>query len=357
MKEIKKLIFELLQYERISAEKTSSFKQMHHNKDLCPGFRNKFEEVFSALQKYRKVSRDTQGFRDNGTDILVKDGEAEDKYCICIQIKSEKCLNDKDYLKDLKAQYQDTLEFYGEENIVDYYIVLCCDATANINKIRAINGYWAKNKKVHIIEPEYSMMFLRLSLLQIDAVVKRKLGKDDIVIKEALGILQRLTPTEMAVLLYMLYERFYNDKYSLSVNELENSSFLNIIYRTVPDHKRDWFFTDEAEQEETEDTESETYVEIEDSHEEELYDPYIDDTDEQSLNRTFEARLTDDIYYLEDNFISAGELHNDYILDLEGLDALTILMLDGKIRYLYEGTELLMYMMEMFPVKGIHFEL
>lgn len=356
MKDIKKLVFELLQYERISAEKTSSFKDMYHNKDLCPGFRNKFEDVFSALQKYRKVSRDTQGFRDNGTDVLVKDGGAEDKYCICIQIKSEKCLDDEDYLRDLKAQYQDTLEYYGEENIVDYYIVLCCDAVANINKIRSINGYWAKNKKVHIIEPEYAMMFLRLSLLQVDAVVKRKLGKEDIVIKEALGILHRLTPTERAIILYMLYERFYNGKSSVGLKELEQSSFLNVIYRTIPDHKRDWFFTDEDEQWEENGDESVFCADNDEDSDEELYDPYIEDADEKSLNRDFEARLMADLDWLDDNFISRGGLHNDYEIDFGGLDALILLMLDGKIRYEYEGTELLLYIMEMFPVKGMHFE-
>ena len=348
MKDIKKLVFELLQYERVNAGKTSAFKEMYHNDDLCPGFRNKFEEIFGALQKYRKVSRDTQGFHDNGTDVLIKDGETTGKYFICIQIKSERCLAGEDYFKDLKAQYQDTLEFYGDENIVDYYIILCCDARANVNKIRAINGYWAKNKKVHIIEPEYAMMFLRLSMLQIDAVIKRKLGNDDIVIKEAIGILQALTPTEMAIILYMLHEHFCNNRLSISVKALENSSFLNTVYRAAPDYSRDWFFTNESEDEEDEEDE-EDFID-------EPYEPCNYEIEGESLNRTFETRLTEDLGYLEDNYIIADEVLNHYVLALEGLNPLIVLMLDGKIRYLYEEAELLIYMMEMFPVKGLHFE-
>jgi hypothetical protein len=342
--QLKKIVYDLLQFRRSLPENTERFAELKHNDDLCPRFREKIETIFFAFDKYQKITYDVQGPRDQGTDVVVRQRTGDEDYFICCQIKSEDDLKDASYLKILKAQLFDTQKAY--QNILDYYIILCCNlidrnavkGLLNIDKkkrekIRSIEAEFAQIRGVHIIEPEFAISFLKLSTIQIDAAIKSKLGSEDIVFREALEIVNELTLTERAIIFHLIWLKIYHGKSSVTIQDLVNSPPLYNTYNITPDYHREWFFIDDTE---------------------ELDDGYAYLKSERNIDVT--SRVMSDLQYLEDNYISFDDDEN-YSLDLKGVQPLALLMMDGNIRYSYEEEELFQYMMNIFgPVKGVEFE-
>src|SRR5208282_1198441 len=166
---------------------------MSHNKVLCPSVQRKCEAILETFEKYHHITYDIQGPKDEGVDVLIRLKEDESNRYILFQIKSESDLQGNNYLEKLRGQWFRADDMYKTYD--DYYILLCCSSIKNKDKIRSIEGAFAKKERTHIIEPEYALTFLKLSSIHIDAYVKSKLGQEDIVFRLALGLMQDITPT------------------------------------------------------------------------------------------------------------------------------------------------------------------
>jgi hypothetical protein len=325
---IQNIIYNILQLKRAAKEDTEIFVTLKHNADLCPKLQHKLESVFSAFEKYQRIVYDIQGPRDQGSDVIIRQIINDETHFICFQIKSEVDLKDKSWLKNIKAQWVDSQNSY--RNLLDYYIFLCCDSrdSETKNKIRLLESEFSSTKPVHIIEPEYALTFLKLSLMQTDAIIKAKLGSEDIVYRNGLSIVTDFTPTEDAILYYMIYQKIYEGSDSIDEITILDSEFIKYVYANTPDLNRDWFFEDE---ESTNDDFHQDYTIRElDTHE----------------------RLSLDLEELKDLYILMSKSHGSYVNFLQ-VQPLVLLMMDGNERYGYTGDDLLFYMMALFgPYKG-----
>jgi hypothetical protein len=305
-----RLVDELLRYRRTAPSETKALARLKHNADLCPRFQQKLENILGSFEKYRKIVYDIQGLHDEGTDILLREVVAENPWFICLQIKSEDDVHAHDILKSLKAQFFDSSQRYGDA-LVEYYVLLCCDAKKNKDIIRAIAKQFDKQKNVTLIEPEYTLSFLDLEERTIDAIIRAKIGHEDVVYQKALNIVVRFSPTERAIVFYFVWQLVYRNAQEISFAELKSADFLRRIYEST---KKQYPRRPNAE-------------------------PVIDEN------------LARDLEYLCDHMISQTS-DGRYSLEFKGVTPLVAIMVDGQTRYGYEDNELLMYMMDVFNIEA-----
>ncbi|PEV33306.1 hypothetical protein [Bacillus thuringiensis] len=323
MEHIKKIIYNLLFFKRSDDIQTNWFIDKKHNAYLCPNFQEKFESVFESFEKYQKIVYDIQGPRDAGTDVIIRQTINDVNKYIGIQIKSEDDLKRKDYLKELKAQYFDTMDKFGH-NLLDFYIILCCDKTKNREKIRLIESEFLKRDNLYIIEPNFALTFLHLSPMQVDAMIKSIYGDEDIIYKEGLSIVQDLTPTQRCLLYKLIYKFIYTNSYNVNSINIINDNFINNFYTKIPDYSDEWFFFED-------DDESPNY---------------------KLRGLSNKERFSYDLNILENRFIDTNS-DGSYILCVQSIQPLFVLMMDGNIRYQYTEENLIYYMLDLFgPMKG-----
>lgn len=286
----------------------------------------KTENIVQKFSKYRSITYDIQGFKDEGTDILVRLSHDDSTKYICFQIKSNYDLKDKEYLSKIKAQALDSQNSYNN-NLLDYYILVCCDVTSdniknsNMNKLRQIEAALNKVNNVHIIEPSYVLGFLNMSSLHIDVAIKNKLEDDeDIIIKLAMDIVIDLTPTERALIYFLISQRLYCEDTITQLEDVFYNNFVEKVYNTSSDYERSWFFLDE-----------------ESVYRKDLY---------EKRNKDIKDRIFDDLDYLSNSFIQNTEF-NKIIIDLTTVLPIATLMLDGSIRYEYNQDQTLDYIMNL----------
>ncbi len=352
----KKLIYQFMQYKRSSLDDTKTFEKLPHNNKLCPKVQQQLEHIFSAFQKYRTITYDIQGFKDEGTDIVIRLSEEEKAYYICFQIKSENDLKNKTYLNDIKGQYADTINHYNND-LLDYYILLCCNGKSNKNKVRMIEASLGKLANVHVIESEFVLTFLKLGLLQIDAFIKSKIGSQDIIMRKALDVSSDLTPTKKAILYYFIWMHIYKNTSDVSIDEIISNEFIVKIYEIVPDFCDEYFFEDElpdidelTEYEKNELQRKPEFDGIEFSGCNYYDNYYLDLMRERGLSIL--ERISFDLDALVDSYIYLED-SGRYKLFFKDVYPLIILMMDASVRYEYEDSELLFYMMDLFgPIKG-----
>lgn len=331
---IERIVFELIMFHASDIKETRIFRSLKHNSDLCPKYAGKLAFILEAFQKYQTLVSDIQGPWDRGTDIVIKfPSEGNSTKHICIQIKSEGDLKDSSYLKELKSQYSDSQRTYDE--ILDYYIFLCCDAEANTEKIRSIGGYFSKDKNVHVIQPEYALTFYRLGAIQIEALIKAYMGSDDKVFNKSWQVVADLTPTEIALILFMVWASLFEDRNEVSFESIYNSAFVRLVYAGTLDYGRSWFFTDEAETDEDDDEED-----------------YAPENHFELRGLELGERISIDLDCLEAILINQTE-SGCYTVEQQSVLPLMALMLDGHIRYDHNDVDLLKYMLGLFaPLKG-----
>ena len=119
---------ELLRFRRSTIEDTKRFKEMKHNKHLCPKIKRKLTDFLEGSYRYHNVAYDVQGPRDRGKDVVLRYGENEEasRY-ITIQIKSYDDLCKKDYLMNLKAQSLEVHTDY-KDKLQHHFILICTEA-------------------------------------------------------------------------------------------------------------------------------------------------------------------------------------------------------------------------------------
>lgn len=339
---IERIVYYLLQYRQI--DDTSSFSKLMHNNELCPSVQQKLDFVLSSFHKYRSITYDIQGFKDEGTDVVLRLSYDDGTKYLCFQIKSNDDLKDKDYLMKLKAQAHDTKMKYGC-SLCDYYILVCADLTSketkfsNKNKLRQIEAAFSSSNEIHVIEPSYVLGFIKLSLLQIDAILKNKLDEQDIVLNEAINIVIDLTPTERALLYYLVHCYIFDGTDTIDLLSIINSGFIIDTFQKVEDYERDWYFSEDVCDENGDFNYASLSLKF------------------NKLDRVIQDRITNDLEYLSHQFIDY--LENDNI-KLSTIAVLPIveLMIDGFIRYGYKDFELLKYILILLSsgsLKGYEF--
>ncbi len=229
------IVSDLLQARRAEPSATAVFRDLKHDKDLCPKLRDQIEEIFSALKKYHAIAHDIQGLKDKGTDVLLTEWVEEAKEFNCFQIKGEDDLAAKDYLKTLKAQFHDARNTYGMR-LRHYYIVVCYSIVsedesgqliidkARSEKVKNIIREFAGEDRVRVIEPEFAAYFLGLGAIQIDVIVRTRFGDDDVVFKEARHLVADLKITEKMVLVFVLWVHLYHNKLIVTADEITQRS-------------------------------------------------------------------------------------------------------------------------------------
>lgn len=313
------LIAELLTYRRAPVRLTKGFREWRHNRDLCPRAESQCELILGAFRKYRDVVYNIQGLRDEGTDVLLRLDEGADLRLVCLQIKSDEEATSRSLADTLILQWQRTIDRYGPE-LQDYFVLLCWDATARDDEIRNVQATLAKKQGLVLIHPQLAWSFLNYSGMAIDALARIKVGSEDAVIRAALRMASDLSPTEIALLIGLTHSALYEDSPTASAHEILNMPFISTTYDSMPAVDREYYLYDPEE----------------DTDENEEQEPRWVDSDN---------RLAIDLDYLEQaQLISVdGET---YRANLDDVEPLIVLLVDGRLRYDYSGTELMMYVLE-----------
>jgi hypothetical protein len=320
-------------FRKSSVERTAIFQDLKHNSDLCPKFESKFSSLLASFEKFKKVVHDIQGIHDKGTDIMLKHVSDSHLKFICFQIKSQDDLKEKNYLKTLKSQYFDSEDNFKE--LINYFIIVCCDTneTTYKNKVRNIAKAFSDKKNVVIIEPEYSVALYNMSSVHIDALVRNKIGSEDVVIKSAKSILSELTPVEASILvLFCANYVLDNSSQSYSINDLAQNSFISKVLEKTANNDREWFFIENEEEDE------------------DYFEKLID------LGFSDNERVQQAIDYLNGIFIDyeVDELKSLY---KESLFPVIAIIADSKARYDYSKDEILEYFFRLSPpLKGYNEE-
>lgn len=315
----------LLKYKLGFIRSTKKFKSMKHNKDILPSLEEKFKMILDCFNKFQKVVYDIQGIGDQGSDMLIRFGQKNfDKY-IAMQIKSYTDIEKDDYLDKLRLQYADTCSNFGEK-LLHYYILLCTDDEEHQNKIRQINNKFSKITDVTVIDSKYMITFIQHSQFRIMAYVEYLAKIDDVVYKNAIKVTDDLTPTEISIILSMVYNFIEYGKRKYSSKYIFDDQFIKELFLKIPDREREYYFVDDSYE----------------SGSKQFY--------KKNLNRKLEDRINIDLEYLEDNYFWINNSTGEYEIDVKYFKPLISIMLDSQIRYEYEKADLLKFVFNLLRV-------
>lgn len=289
---------------------------MKHDDDLCPRTQITCERALEAFVKHREIVYDIQGPRDSGVDVVLRTVVDDRVSLACFQIKSDRELGSKGLLQTLKAQWFDASSHY--DAMTEYFILLCGDAVRRRRIVRMVSAEFAATPNVTVIEPQYAWTFLHLQNITVDAVVRGRLMEGDAVVKDALQLVEGLTPTEIALLALVVTTAIEGEVVSMA--GLVESALLRSVYEVIPDTDR-WTFD---------------------------YPEDVEEADPQAYtrNRDFETRLVADLDSLQDGWIDQG---TDSLFEAEAADSHLSLIYDARVRYEYSGDRLASYLYALLP--------
>jgi len=344
-KSISYVVSELISYRESSVAATKQFVKWKHNEILCPRLEAQLNRIRDGFLKYSSVAYDVQGPRDQGTDVLLRyqseDANPDEDACfMAFQVKGEWDLQQKDYLKTLRSQAFEALSEYGS-SLERYYVVLCFDARAYREQIRAINKTLSLDPRIVVVNPRYALTFLRLSESRIVSLVDGLLREEDEVFRSAKASIASMPPTQVAVLLAATYEAVFGyGGRDIQLRQVSSSTFVQRVFERCPDFSKD------------------TWSNLEDIG---FGEP--DDEDELDLTdygRSYDERFADDL----DVLVDLGEFdlrrgEETVRVNMESVRPIQALLLDGNIRYGYQHDELLRFVfgllgvMETFGAEGL----
>lgn len=208
------MLAELLKGRRVTPKDTARFRDLRHDRDLCPVFKSHLKAMLDVYAAYRQDAHDMQSMRDDGVDVLLKyqDRDEIDRRA-ALQIKS----NDEfdQWAKGTlslpmiaKAQYSAAVE---NAQIEDYYLVLCVDEIHHRKKIRSLLSEFKNYKRCTIIEPCDALGFVEMTEHEVVARVTRLLCRDDLVLTAAVEELDREAPDTAFVLLAIVCQALRGD--------------------------------------------------------------------------------------------------------------------------------------------------
>lgn len=329
---VPELMLRFLQYQRALEGDTKVFNKEKHNADLCPKWQRKIESILYAYGRFTNIVYDTQGIRDDGSDIILRYGESENKIdsTIAFQVKSFDDMSKSDYLYKLKAQRDDS--FRKVKNLKSYFIVLCTDEKIHKDRIRMIEAEFRTADRTLVIEPTYTYSFLNIPDHRIHAVVKRTLDADDIVWKRAIEAIEFPSISARLLSVYISLQ-WVAGRRNICVNDLLRSNELMNFYEKV--REKDEQINDQILFEEQEDE----------------IDPDSQDGFDLTLaGQTYDERLAFDLEIIEQGVIAVNSSNGEIVVFETQLLPIIALITDAMARYDYQFNDVLPYMLDMLGI-------
>lgn len=304
---IDRVLYDLFFYARGRPTDTEWFLDQKHNADLCPLAQAQADTIVSCFERYRKVVYDTQGLRDRGIDVLIRyqEGEenAEDPKLIGMQIKSYDDLQQAMWLTKLKAQ---CFEATTRPQLKRLYVIIATSirTKGERDKVRAIAGELGEHEKITIVEPEYVFGFLHLSPRTTGAFIKRFFSREDVVLRRAVEGFDGLGRAQCALIVEAIRVNAVASSQGLGITraQLINSGVLRDLYSK---HRM------------------------------------------PGESSGVEGRIARDVEALDGDVFQTDTYSDGVTVRSDGFSAVQALMLDGKVRYGYEGSELVEYIVEL----------
>jgi hypothetical protein len=344
---IAEIFAEVLRHSAVKKTETVEFRKYKHNRDLCPRAQRQLTYILDNFVKYYAIAYDVQGLCDQGADVILQirfpsEKEGTQARCIVLQIKSYEDLEVKDYLTILRAQYQQSLAHYGQ-SLEHYYVLLCTDELIHLQKIRSVNQAFSTLANITIIDPTYSLAFLRFSVSRIGLIVQDLMREEDIILTKARELISGLTPSQVAILLFLIYHASIDPTLPISTEMILRSSYVGRIYEICPDY--DAYSYDLLE-------------------ERIFYEQNMDQFDPKSFAsgknpfkakfkdraRHFAVRVTDDLDSMDDASIDMSSSSDFIVVDTSQYSPIQCLIFDTLVRYSYSEDQLLMFIYEVLRI-------
>lgn len=218
------LVAELLSLRAYSDEATYEFRELRHNKDLCPRFAAQVDSALDAYKRHRTDVHDIQGIRDSGCDVMLTYGTVEGRYSLGMQIKSyaelEAAKGKKggvSLLQILKSQYAEAI---NKASVDEWWILLCTSSIEHQNIIRTICAEFKEFEKVKVIEPRQALSFYRMSPVDLASRVSMLLCSNDYVLRKARSEAGSITICACFMLVHLMCRSLRSGERSISQEAL-----------------------------------------------------------------------------------------------------------------------------------------
>jgi hypothetical protein len=215
------MLSELLTLSDCSAIDTRRFRNLGHDKNLCPAFQSRIETMLRAYKAHRTDVHDIQGPRDEGVDVDLR-YDLEGPHRAGLQIKSFKEIDDwkegrdPSFMKSLKAQVLAAVHHLGCE---DYFILVCTDEIHHKKQIRMICSELKQVAPVRIVLPHHALSLYERNDEQISVLVTQLLCKHDAVLEAAINEAAVMAP-DLAFVQLALLCRACEGQVTISQEEL-----------------------------------------------------------------------------------------------------------------------------------------
>jgi hypothetical protein len=227
-----RLVANAFRYRTARPADTRIFRDLRHDADLVPQVTEQLRFLMEGFHRDTNVTYDIQGMSDEGSDVLLRLQSARDARFIGIQIKSHKEIGLKGIVSDLREQLSRSEDRY--DPLLRWYIFLGADISEKMDRatsrqVRNIQSAFAKKSKVTIVDPVYSVTFLRLSKAQMDSLTTLTLRTGDPLVEDAAADLRR-HPVEAALLLRLVTNAVGREDAFTTLEELDSDSWIRQRY-------------------------------------------------------------------------------------------------------------------------------
>jgi hypothetical protein len=337
-------ITRLLRYQRAPERATKRFRGWKHNRHILPRLQTQLEMLLDAYGKFEPVVYDTQGIRDDGSDIALRYRSAkshDDFELICFQVKSFDDLSKKAYMQELKAQRDDS--FRKVMGLRYYFLVLCTDPTEHRDRVRNIMAEFRSASRTEVIEPAFAYTFLHHPKARVEALVKRVMEADDLVFRLALESLEFSSPSARALAVFLTVKSMSAGSLRFTVEQLLAETVLRRAYDELReqqalllDELKDAGDQDRIDREGL-DQSNQAYL--------------LGDEDGPIVLEEFETQLAADLSILESDVVELDSASETVVVRPGQMRALNAVVADALARYEYDERQLLAYMFSLFGVK------
>ena len=322
-------ITRLLRYQRVPARATKLFRSWKHNSDILPKLQTQLEMVLDAYGKFEPVVYDTQGPRDDGSDVVLRyrPRDSPDTFeLICFQVKSFDDLAKTGYMQELKAQRDDSFRKVG--GMRHYFLILCTDSEAHKDRVRNIMAEFRSADRTEVIEPGFAYTFLHHPKTRVEALIKRAMEEEDYVFQLARTSLELESPSARALAIFIVVRSAFTAASRFTIDELLGDPGLRSIYEDL-----------RVQQAALLDQSLERNLE----HDSEDYPPVqIED---------FEDQVAADLELLETDVVELEPASQGVELRLDRVRALNAVVMDALARYEHNEAQLMSYMFTLMSVR------
>ncbi len=255
-------------------------------------------------------------------------------------MKSYGDLSKPDYMKDLKAQRDDS--FRKVHGLSYYFILLCTDGEEHARKIQNVQAEFRSADRTKVIEPRLAYTFLNSPVTTAEALVKRIRQADDVVFRNAMDSLDQTSPSAQALAIFLAVKGVLTGEREFPEDEILSNADLRRVYRELRDKQA--LLIEGA----LDDTDDRSDFELNNTDSE--YEYGFENEEPVIRIAEFETQITEDLELLETDVIERDSDSNRLVLNTDHLRALNAVITDALARYEYTESELMAYM---FSVMGV----